>query len=452
MPDAWEQTYGLNPLDPADAALDNDGDGATNLEEFVAGTDPNSAGAVVYGAEVLIDLHTGTIAPGNWNSLAGGVAYEGYPLIDEHGNSSGYALTADAWSPASSSHTGGLSGSFPWPAQVAAQCWYATSARSVTIAGFTPGDEVHVEVLNRHTYQFGAYTDIGVNGDVHPNINPFAYESGDREVWTSAYADAEGNIVVDFDFGSLGGTYIEASAISFKVRSTSSGPVGDEDGDGMPTSWETLYGLDPLDASDATLDPDADGRDNLTEYLLGSDPLVPDSGVVAGKVLIDLHSGPGSFPDWNVFNAGIAHNAVQLANESGELTNFTFTSDAWLAASSSQIGGLGTAYPWPTDVARYGWYHTQASTIRLGGFVPGAQVQVEVMVRHTYNLGAYTDVGIHGDVHANVDPYANSAGDFEVWSTAIADSNGEILVDFSMGSLGGSYLLASAIIFEVVSQ
>jgi hypothetical protein len=42
MPDSWEQTYGLNPSNPADAAQDADGDGVTNLDEFRAGTDPTS--------------------------------------------------------------------------------------------------------------------------------------------------------------------------------------------------------------------------------------------------------------------------------------------------------------------------------------------------------------------------------------------------------------------------
>jgi hypothetical protein len=40
MPDDWEITYGLNPFDPSDAALDNDADGLTNLQEYLGGTDP----------------------------------------------------------------------------------------------------------------------------------------------------------------------------------------------------------------------------------------------------------------------------------------------------------------------------------------------------------------------------------------------------------------------------
>jgi uncharacterized repeat protein (TIGR01451 family) len=40
MPDDWELAHGLNPNDPADALLDSDGDGTSNRQEFLAGTDP----------------------------------------------------------------------------------------------------------------------------------------------------------------------------------------------------------------------------------------------------------------------------------------------------------------------------------------------------------------------------------------------------------------------------
>jgi len=41
MDDAWETTYGLDPNDNADAALDLDGDGLSNLDEFLNDTFPN---------------------------------------------------------------------------------------------------------------------------------------------------------------------------------------------------------------------------------------------------------------------------------------------------------------------------------------------------------------------------------------------------------------------------
>src|SRR5687767_13713568 len=40
MPDDWETQYGFGINDPADATLDADTDGASNLAEYEAGTDP----------------------------------------------------------------------------------------------------------------------------------------------------------------------------------------------------------------------------------------------------------------------------------------------------------------------------------------------------------------------------------------------------------------------------
>ncbi len=42
MTDEWEKKYGLNPLSAADAAIDKDGDGLTNLQEFQLQTSPAS--------------------------------------------------------------------------------------------------------------------------------------------------------------------------------------------------------------------------------------------------------------------------------------------------------------------------------------------------------------------------------------------------------------------------
>ena len=40
MPDAWERRYGFSPDDPSDGPGDADGDGYTNIEEFLNGTRP----------------------------------------------------------------------------------------------------------------------------------------------------------------------------------------------------------------------------------------------------------------------------------------------------------------------------------------------------------------------------------------------------------------------------
>ena len=41
LPDEWERKFGLNPSDAADASLDSDNDGFTNLEECLAKTNPS---------------------------------------------------------------------------------------------------------------------------------------------------------------------------------------------------------------------------------------------------------------------------------------------------------------------------------------------------------------------------------------------------------------------------
>ncbi len=91
----------------------------------------------------------------------------------------------------------------------------------------------------------------------------------------------------------------------------------DGDGDGMPSWWETIYGLDPGLATGidgAWGDPDGDGLVNLYEYLAGTDPQNPDSnhdgfndfnswsGTVYqtfGEIYTDLDGMPD---DWEVLN------------------------------------------------------------------------------------------------------------------------------------------------------
>ena len=53
MPDGWESANNFNPNDPTDASQDADGDGFTNLGEYLAGTDPHSAASFLRITEVI---------------------------------------------------------------------------------------------------------------------------------------------------------------------------------------------------------------------------------------------------------------------------------------------------------------------------------------------------------------------------------------------------------------
>ena len=51
----------------------------------------------------------------------------------------------------------------------------------------------------------------------------------------------------------------------------------DDDNDGMPDSFETATGFDPLDPADADADADGDGFTNLEEFEAETDPHDPES-------------------------------------------------------------------------------------------------------------------------------------------------------------------------------
>ena len=67
-------------------------------------------------------------------------------------------------------------------------------------------------------------------------------------------------------------TYLDAM-----TATTSEPPLLDNDGDGMPNSWERQHGLNPEDPSDGFTDPDGDGLLNIQEMIAGTDPFNADS-------------------------------------------------------------------------------------------------------------------------------------------------------------------------------
>jgi len=68
IPDWWENEYGLNPLDPADAEEDWDDDGLSNLAEYLAGTDPLNRDTDGNGMSDWDEVYAGT-DPTNPNDI-----------------------------------------------------------------------------------------------------------------------------------------------------------------------------------------------------------------------------------------------------------------------------------------------------------------------------------------------------------------------------------------------
>jgi hypothetical protein len=93
MPDWWEQSFGLNFRDADDATSDADGDGLNNLQEFVAGSQPNNtdsdADGLNDGDEVNIHLTRPNLADTDGDRLsdyAEIITYGTNPLVADTDN------------------------------------------------------------------------------------------------------------------------------------------------------------------------------------------------------------------------------------------------------------------------------------------------------------------------------------------------------------------------------
>ena len=104
----------------------------------------------------------------------------------------------------------------------------------------------------------------------------------------------------------------------------------DSDLDGMPDAWETRYGLDPNDSSDATSDQDNDGVTALDEFLAGTIP--------SGSIDLDGNE------DYDALTDGLLLLRGMFGLDGSALVTGTIASDATYTESvdiESRIETLG---------------------------------------------------------------------------------------------------------------
>jgi len=134
----------------------------------------------------------------------------------------------------------------------------------------------------------------------------------------------------------------------------------DDDQDGMSDAWETMYGLNPLDGTDAGGDLDGDGISNLDEYNGGSNPsLAPGNTAPDAPVLVAPADGatgvdlmPTLMTDQFVDADGDAHahTRYQIATGIDWTSDLVFEGDFTGNLTSITLGDLildaETTYYW----------------------------------------------------------------------------------------------------------
>ncbi len=194
-----------------------------------------------------------------------------------------------------------------------------TSPESRVLVACTSARDLYIEVRSYDPAALGAGTDytltvqpkVAATGALYGEVRDavtgapiggasLVLDAGVDQVRKNAFAD--GSYLIDAPPGSgyrllasaqgyverqLEGVVISPNTFSHVPVTLQPAALPDGDGDGMPDAWESTYGLDPADASDAAQDLDADGRDNLGEYLNGTDPTVsnaPTAPVIAAPL------------------------------------------------------------------------------------------------------------------------------------------------------------------------
>lgn len=202
----------------------------------------------------------------------------------------------------------------------------AASARtfdvSITRAGvtFVPaafflGDHVRVyaQVENLGDRDVEGNVFFSENGTAIGTPPPFSSKArgASEEVWVDWQPAVEGDRQLTIRVVTTPDTHDEDTTNNEMIvpvtidRDTDHDGIGDrtdtdDDNDGLPDDWEIAHGLNPLDPSDANLDPDGDGRTTIQEYRAGTDPFHRDAvagggGGTAGGVSAGS-GGSGSAP------------------------------------------------------------------------------------------------------------------------------------------------------------
>jgi hypothetical protein len=343
MPDLWEQQYGLDFLNPADAAEDPDNDGLTNLDEYLAGTDPFNTDSDGDGYDDGFEKTFGrdptspAVSPFDdvnednpyYESImnffqrgilsgipAGNRLQFGFNEPIERAEFAKVMLDTFCIVPRPQAYQSpGVFTDIPF--SDLGNPWYFAPTKEAYFQGFITGYrglidqytgrtpfapeetitlaeavKIILEALEREgiitldkvpvtTPYYAAFMQVA--RDLEP------YSTGRAELKSTFLLTAEEAAQPERDLNR--GEFIK---LADRVLTAYDCSLLDSDGDGMPDFWEKQQGLDPL-TDDADGDPDGDGLTNLQEFKYGTDPLEADTdggGVKDGEEVLKRQTNP----------------------------------------------------------------------------------------------------------------------------------------------------------------
>lgn len=353
MPDSWEMQYGLDKNDPADAALDNDTDNLTNLQEYTLGTNPidndTDDDNLADGDEV--NLHN--TSPLNRDSDSDG--------LDDNAEINTYQSNPNS----NDTDSDGLN-----DAQEVNV--YGTNILSSDSDGDGLADGYEVQ------YEFDPTSDNGeaasdIDNDGLTTLQEFTL------LTNPVIADTDGDSLTDGD--------------EYLIHNTNP-LLEDTEGDGMRDDWEILYTLNPL-LDDSNADGDNDSWSNFKEFQYNTDPTDASSypNVVEAYsinsdsqlYLIELITGNstliGTTSATNI--AGLTFGSNHILYAVDELNNTLYTIDT-TTAEATLIGNLGV------EVSQPGLTYGSDNTLYMvEGGSTGKLYSLDVLTGSASLIGAF---------------------------------------------------------------
>jgi alpha-tubulin suppressor-like RCC1 family protein len=231
MPDGWEMANGLNPL-TNDASGDRDGDGFSNLREYIAATNPDDIDEKPYFEQETEDFETGDLGKFPWLTHGDNQ----WNVTDTNPVWGGYAVESSA---IGDKQSASLEVNLYCEAEDVSFEYSVDSEEGYDFLSFYIDGTLKDKWSGDIPYTFASYT---LTPGMHNFIWKYEKDKSDSGGSDTAWIDE----------------------IKFP------GSV-DSDFDGMPDGWEIDHGLDGL-IDDSAGDADGDLFTNHMECLMGTDP------------------------------------------------------------------------------------------------------------------------------------------------------------------------------------